>query len=81
VSSVNERWSRNVRFAREIGHEAETAQRPLRAKSSLEQTQQTVRLFDNLVGERQEIVRQADARGFGNLQIDHERVMGWFLKG
>src|SRR5215813_7172091 len=49
------------------------------AISGREQTQQNLRLFDHLVGEREHRGRDCEAERLGGLQIDRQRVLRWLL--
>src|SRR5262245_20390261 len=65
------------RFAPESGHRATRLACPLCA--NCEQSQQEVRLFDHLVGEREHRGRDREAERLGGLQIDRQRVLRWLL--
>jgi hypothetical protein len=41
--------------------------------------QQTVSLFDHLVGDRKHTRRNGPAEGPGGLEVDHQLVLGWSL--
>src|SRR5262245_59905598 len=47
------------------------------ARSGCEQMQQTVALFNHLVGAGEQRGRHLDAERFGGLEIDHQLEFGW----
>jgi hypothetical protein len=48
-----------------------------RAKTGCEQSQQTISLFDHLVGAGEQRWRQSEAKRLGGLEVHHQLDFGW----
>jgi hypothetical protein len=76
-------FERYVRLAPESDRIADLAEGPSRAITGREQMQQTTRsnasLFDNLVGEREQVRGELYAKRLSGTEVDREVERGWSL--
>jgi hypothetical protein len=71
--------SRDVRYTPNSGQTQSQSVCPLSANSCREHVQQTMRLFDHLVGAGEYGRRDFEAQRFGRLEVNHRLKFSWRL--